>query len=211
MSNAKKYLIGLFGGGVIIVKTCAVEERVLVKALKEGEVAAVSGSKAAIKTENIAISEAKSLEGSAIVSKKKRFLSKDKINDLLNFVPDDDVFLSSSNQILREVLNDVNKDALTQDFENRFVGKKYDWISVCNIVRADLGGQKKLDYKFRHLILFQYSNTYFEKFCIDYLKSRKSTAAQCNNIKEIALSRGFSNDSDLLHMINDIVKLKENS
>ena len=211
MSNVKKYLIGLFGGGVIIAKTCAVEERVLVKALKEGEVAAISGSKAGIKTESIAISEAKSLEASAVVPKKKRLLSKDKINDLLNFIPDDDIFLSSSNRIIREVLQEENEEPLTQDFENRFIGKKYDWNSVCRIIRADLGGQKKLDNQFRHLILFQYSNTYFENSCINYFKSRKYTMDQCYNIKEIALSRGFSNDSDLLHLIEEIIKLKKSS
>ncbi len=209
MNNVKKYLIGLFGGGIIVAKTCAVEERVLIKAATEGEVIAIAGSKAGTKAEATAISKSKVLNSANVVPKKKKLLSTEKIDHLLNFIPDEEIFITSTNRILREVLQEENKEPLIHDFAVKYTDKKYDWNDICKIIKSDLGGQIKLDYRFRNMVLLQYSNTYFENFCRSYIENTKITKMQCIKIREIALLRGFQENSDLLNMIDKSIKLKE--
>ena len=205
MSKLKNYFIGIFGGGLLFFKACLSEERVILNAIKEGEAATVSGTKAGLKAENAAISEIKTMESSALITKEKNFFEKKKIKDFFHFIPDPDFLKNNSVRILREVLNEDHKKPLTNDFEEWYDGEKYDWERISNTIESDLNGKKQLDERFRHMILFQYSNTYFESYCIKNIQSGKAAKMKIEKLKTIALNRGFSSNSYLIKSINNFL------
>ncbi len=206
MKNLKNYLIGICGGGMLFIKACLSEDRVILNAIKEGEAATVSGTKASLKAETSAFSEIKKVKSSARLTKEKNFFNKQKIKDFLDFIPDPDYFKKTSVRILREVLDDDNKESLSTDFDEWYDGESYDWTRISNTIELDLNGKNLLDERFRHKILFQYSNTYFEGHCLKYMQSGKAVNLKVKKLKSIALNRGFASDSDLIKSIDNYLK-----
>jgi hypothetical protein len=155
MSKLKNYFIGIFGGGLLFFKACLSEERVILNAIKEGEAATVSGTKAGMKAENATISEIKTMESSARLTKENIFFKRKRIDDFLDFILDPEYFKSNSARILKEVLDERHKEPLTNDFEEWYDDEKYDWERISKTIESDLNGKKQLDERFRHMILFQ--------------------------------------------------------
>ena len=205
MSNLKNYFIGIFGGGLLFFKACLSEERVILNAIKEGEAATVSGTKAGLNAKITTISEIKTVKSSGRITKEKNFFYTKKIKDFFDFIPDPDYFKNNSVRILREVLDEDNKESLTNDFEEWYDGEKYDWERISNTIESDLNGQKLLDERFRQMILFQYSNTYYEGHCLKYIQSGKAVNVKVKKLKSIALNRGFDQNSYLIKSINNFL------
>ncbi len=202
MSKFKNYFIGIFGGGLLFFRACLSEERVILNAIKEGEAATISGTKAGLKAENATISEIKTMESSSRLTKENIFFKRKRIDDFLDFILDPEYFKSNSARILKEVLDERHKEPLTNDFEEWYDDEKYDWERISKTIESDLNGKKQLDERFRHMILFQYSNTYFEDYCLKFVETGKTDNTKFIKLKSIALTRGFSQNSNLIKSIN---------
>jgi hypothetical protein len=202
MSKFKNYFIGIFGGGLLFFRACLSEERVILNAIKEGEAATISGTKAGLKAENATISEIKTMESSSRLTKENIFFKRKRIDDFLDFILDPEYFKSNSARILKEVLDERHKEPLTNDFEEWYDDEKYDWERISKTIESDLNGKKQLDERFRHMILFQYSNTYFEDYCLKSVETGKTDNTKFIKLKSIALTRGFSPNSNLIKSIN---------
>ncbi len=120
----------------------------------------------------------------------------------MDIILDPDYYKSNSARILREVLDEEHKEPLKNDFEEWYDGDKYNWERISNTIESDLNGKNLLDERFRHMILFQYSNTYFKGYCLKYMKAGKTVKAKFKKLKSIALTRGFAPNSSLIKSID---------
>lgn len=204
----KNYIIALCAASMLFIRACASEGKVLVNGLKEGEAVVMAGSKASMKAEAATLKEINVAKSSARLAKEKKFFNRKQIDMLLDFIPDADYFKNKNTalRILREVLDDNHKEYLTNDFEEWYDGKKYDWEQISNTIESDLTVKKQLDERFRHYIFFQYSNTYFEGHCLKYMQSGKAVNSKFEKLKIIAFNRGFAPNSNLIKSINNYLK-----
>jgi hypothetical protein len=209
MRKLKNYLLGIFGGGLLFTKVFLTEDRVILNVIKEVEPKIFYANKTGLNAEKAAISEIKIIKSPIPIIKEKIFFSKKKIGDFLEFIVDPDYFNNTSVQILSEVLDESHKESLTSDFEEWYDDDKYDWERIKKTIKTDLNEKKILNERFRHMILFQYSNTYFETYCIKYLQSGKAIYLKSIKLKAIALKRGFTENSYLLKSINNFVKINK--
>lgn len=99
-------------------------------------------------------------------------------------------------------MDENHKEPITNDFEEWYDNEQYDWNRISNTITSDFNGKKILDERFRHLILFQYSNTYFEGYCLKCMQAGKTENAKFEKLKTIALKRGFAPNSNLIKSMN---------
>lgn len=222
MENLKKYLIGIGGGSILLIRSCLAEDKMIINAVKESESAAVSASKLGIEAENAAIKKLQASKSTAQIAKESRFFKKkkifDKIEDLLEIAtqnvnnsapPSSPNKGSIAARIVKEVLDDDHKESLQNDFEEWYDEENYDWERISKTIKSELQGVIIIDPRFKHLILFEYSNTYFEDFCFKYVNSSKSNYSNFAKVKAIALSRGFTPNSKLIVEIDKHLNIEK--